>query len=63
MLDIKDFELGTLNRVEGQQHRLLWAERMIAVAQREAWGKWFKIFCGIIATMAAFVSIWVATVK
>lgn len=67
MPDLNDFPLGRPNEREGQQHRLMWAERTIRedaeerrTKQRAAWQFWLGIILPL-ATILVTVAIAVWT--
>lgn len=57
-LNLGDFEPGNLTASERQQHRLMWAERAIRVAQREAWNFWARVFYAIIGGAGTLAGLW-----
>lgn len=63
MPELDEFEPGPLSRIEGQRFRLLWAERMIRIAQMDAWKLWAKIFYWIVGVAGGIATLWTLAAK
>lgn len=57
-MELGEFRLGPLSKEEGQQHRLMWSERSVRRAQREAWNLWARFFYAIIGAAGTLAGLW-----
>lgn len=58
MSELDGFSRADWEPHERAQHRLLWTERLIDKAQKEAWALWMRVLYGLIAASGILAGLW-----